>query len=90
VKKIALVFFACLAMLFVTIFPSWIELITGWDPDGRSGSLELFIAGGLLTLTALTFALAAIRLRRGAQEPRPSGDCPIVYPAVSRRRQTSI
>jgi hypothetical protein len=69
VKKIALGFFACLAILFATVFPSWIERITGWDPDGHNGFLELFIAGGLLTLTALAFALAAIRRRRRAQEP---------------------
>jgi MYXO-CTERM domain-containing protein len=70
VKKIAFVVFACLAILLAAAFPSWIELITGWDPDGHNGSVELFIAGGLLTLAVLAFAAAAVRRRRGAQKPR--------------------
>jgi hypothetical protein len=66
-KRIALASIASLAVLLSTAFPSWIELITGWDPDGRDGSVELLIVAGLLTLAGLTFALAAMRRRRGAQ-----------------------
>jgi hypothetical protein len=69
-KKIALASTAYLAIVLATVFPSWIELITGCDPDGRDGSVELFIAGGLLTLAVLTFAVGAMRRRGGVQKRR--------------------
>ncbi len=36
----------------------WFELLTGIDPDGGNGSLELVIAGALLAISALSMVLA--------------------------------
>jgi hypothetical protein len=60
-KTIALATTAGLAALLATAFPNWVELVTGFDPDGRNGSIEFLIAAGLLTVVALTFALAATK-----------------------------
>lgn len=66
-KKIAAALIAFIAVFLTMVFPSWIELITGSDPDGRDGSVERLIAGGLLTLAGLTLAAAAMNSRRGAK-----------------------
>ncbi len=67
-KKIAVASIAYLALLLATAFPSWIERITGSDPDGRDGSAELFIAVASLILAGLTFAVPVLRRRRAAQK----------------------
>ncbi len=36
----------------------WFELLTGIDPDGGNGSLELLIAGSLLAIAATSAFLA--------------------------------
>ena len=42
-----------------TIFwHDWIEALTGWDPDNRSGALEWIVVGGLLVM-AVSLGLAA-------------------------------
>jgi hypothetical protein len=66
-KQIILASIAGLAVLLATAFPSWIELLTGWNLDGRDGSIELLIPAGLLTLTGLTVALTALKRRRVAK-----------------------
>jgi hypothetical protein len=44
---------------FVTIFwRSWIEVITGWDPDHHSGAVEVFIVIGLLALSVILGLMA--------------------------------
>ena len=50
------------AVLFVLtlVTREWIEILTGWDPDGGSGALELAIAVGLLAVAAIS-AVAARR-----------------------------
>ena len=51
------VLFAVLAAL-TTIWPQWIESVTGLDPDGGSGSLEWLIVA-VLGVCAVTSALLA-------------------------------
>ena len=55
-----------LILFVVTLFSrAWIEALTGWDPDGGSGALELVIAMSLLAVSAISM-LAARRVYRGA------------------------
>jgi hypothetical protein len=53
-------------ILFVItpVWPDWIEVVPGWDPDRHNGSLEWTIAGGLLIVTVAMFAVAANEWRR--------------------------
>jgi hypothetical protein len=46
------------------IFPDWIELVSGWDPDQHDGSVERLIVVGLFVVAATIFALAAVEWRR--------------------------
>jgi hypothetical protein len=46
------------------IWPDWIEILTGWDPDRHDGSVEWLISGGLLIVTAILLGLAAVEWRR--------------------------
>jgi hypothetical protein len=53
-----------LLALITPIFPDWIELISGWDPDQHDGSVESLIVIGLFTVTAIIFGLALAEWRR--------------------------
>jgi hypothetical protein len=54
-----------LALFILTLFSrEWIEELTGWDPDNGNGSLEIFIAVGLLAISAASFFLARRDYRR--------------------------
>ena len=55
-------------LLFVLtlITREWIEAISGWDPDGGSGSLEWALVAVLLVVT-LVFTLLARSERKRAQ-----------------------
>jgi hypothetical protein len=53
-----------LLALITPIFPDWIELISGWDPDQHDGSVESFIVIGLFIVTAIIFGLALAEWRR--------------------------
>jgi hypothetical protein len=50
--------------LITAIFPDWIELISGWDPDQHDGSVESMIVIGLFIVTAATAGLAVAEWRR--------------------------
>jgi hypothetical protein len=54
------------AVLFVVtlITREWIELLFGVDPDNGSGTLELAIAVGLLSVSVVSGLLAVHELRR--------------------------
>ena len=53
------------ALLVVTLITrEWIELIFGVDPDHGSGTLELAIAYGLLSVSIVSGVLAVHELRR--------------------------
>ena len=53
-----------LVLFVVSLFSrEWIEALTGWDPDGGSGAMELGLAIGLLTVSAVS-TLAARRVYR--------------------------
>jgi hypothetical protein len=53
-----------LLALITPIFPDWIELVSGWDPDQHDGSVERMIVVGLFIVAAAIFALAAVEWRR--------------------------
>jgi hypothetical protein len=53
-----------LLALITPIFPDWIELVSGWDPDQRDGSVERLIVVGLFLFTVAVFTLAAAEWRR--------------------------
>jgi hypothetical protein len=54
------------SILFVLtlITREWIEALTGWDPDGGNGSLELIIALALLAISAASILAARRDYRR--------------------------
>src|SRR5215468_5475978 len=46
------------------IWPDWIELVSGWDPDQHDGTAEWTIAVGLLVVALAIVATAASEWRR--------------------------
>ncbi len=57
-----------LLALVTTIFPDWIELVSGWDPDQHDGSVERLIIIGLFVVAVALAAAAAIEWRRSPAE----------------------
>ncbi|MEY2445687.1 MAG: hypothetical protein QOE00_2267 [Ilumatobacteraceae bacterium] len=58
-----------LALFVLTLFTrEWFEALTGMDPDGGSGALELVLAFALLAIAAAS-ALDARRVYRRAASP---------------------
>lgn len=56
-----------LALFAVTLVSrEWIEALTGWDPDKGNGSMEVFIAVGLLAVAAISYFAAWRDYRRVA------------------------
>lgn len=54
-----------LVLFTLTLFSrEWIEVLTGWDPDGGNGSLEIAVAVGLLAITAVSMLAARRDYRR--------------------------
>jgi len=46
------------------VWPDWIEIVSGWDPDQHDGTAEWMIALGLLIVGLTMFAAAATEWRR--------------------------
>jgi hypothetical protein len=56
-----------LVLFILTLFTrEWIEELTGWDPDGGNGSLEIGLAVGLLAISAVSMVAARRDYRRAA------------------------
>jgi hypothetical protein len=55
-----------LLALVTTVFPDWIEFVSGWDPDQHDGSVERMIVIGLAILTGALLSLAAVEWHRTA------------------------
>ena len=56
-----------LVLFVLTLFTrEWIEELTGWDPDGGNGSLEIALAVGLLAISAISMLAARRDYRRAA------------------------
>jgi hypothetical protein len=56
-----------LVLFILTLFSrEWIEELTGWDPDGGNGSLEIALAVGLLAVSAISMFAARRDYRRAA------------------------
>ncbi len=54
-----------LLLFIVTLFTrEWIEELTGWDPDGGNGSLEIALAFALLAISAVSMLAARRDYRR--------------------------
>jgi hypothetical protein len=54
-----------LVLFILTLFSrEWIEELTGWDPDGGNGSLEVLLAVGLLAVSAVSMLAARRDYRR--------------------------
>jgi hypothetical protein len=51
-------------LVATVIRPEWIELVFGVEPDGGDGSLEWFLAPGLLLVTITCSVLARATWRR--------------------------
>ena len=66
VERVLALVFASLAMVTAT-WPTWLEALTGLDPDGGGGSTELGIVVALVILAAG----AALAARRTVVRARP-------------------
>ena len=53
--------------LITAIFPDWIELISGWDPDQHDGSVESLVVIALFAATAVIYGLALIEWTRASR-----------------------
>ena len=56
-----------LALFVLTLVTrEWIEVLTGWDPDGGNGAVEIALAFALLAISALSMFAASRDCRRAA------------------------
>ena len=54
-----------LALFLITlVWPDWIEIGFGWDPDNHNGAVEWSIAGALLIATVVLLGAARSEWRR--------------------------
>jgi hypothetical protein len=62
--EVAVASLTAVLALITPIFPDWIELISGWDPDQHDGSVESLIVIVLFIVTAAIAGLAVAEWRR--------------------------
>jgi len=62
--EVRLAWAATVLSLLTLVVPEWIEVLTGLEPDGGSGSIEYVIAGGFLIAALMCAALAHRTYRR--------------------------
>jgi hypothetical protein len=62
----ALALVSLAALLVTLISKSWIETLTGLDPDGGSGAAEWAIAVALTAVTISAVGMARVELKRAA------------------------
>jgi len=59
-----------LVLFVVTLFSrEWIEELTGWDPDGGNGAMEIALAAGLLAVSVISMLAARRVYRRVSAAP---------------------
>jgi hypothetical protein len=56
--------FAGVLAIITPFWPDWIEALSGWDPDQHDGTVEKYIAAGLLVVAIALLAMARVELRR--------------------------
>jgi hypothetical protein len=56
--------FAGVLAIITPFWPDWIEALSGWDPDQQDGTVEKYIAAGLLAVAIALLAMARVELRR--------------------------
>lgn len=69
--KIAVALIAGILGIMTCIWPDWLELLTGWDPDKHSGLAEWTIVAALF-VTSATMSVAAVHEWRRAVAPASS------------------
>jgi hypothetical protein len=62
----ALALVSLAALVITLISKSWIETVTGLDPDGGSGAAEWAVVVALTAVTISTVVLARVELKRAA------------------------
>lgn len=62
----ALALVSLAALVLTLISKSWIETVTGLDPDGGSGAAEWAVVVALTAVTISTVVLARVELKRAA------------------------
>lgn len=60
----ALALFSLAALVLTLISRSWIETLTGLDPDSGSGAAEWGIVGALVAVTISAVVVARVELKR--------------------------
>jgi len=65
----ALVLVSLSALALTLISSSWIETLTGLDPDSGSGAAEWAVVVALMAVTISALGMAGVELRRAAAAP---------------------
>ena len=68
--EVALAVSALVLGVVTLVWPDWLELVLGVDPDHGSGSLEAFISLGLMAFAGLFAVAGSVEWRR-ALRPSP-------------------
>ena len=62
--QLASALMSAILLVATLIDPQWIETLFGASPDDGDGSFERVVLGGLFLISAILFALLALRGRR--------------------------